>query len=105
MFMELHATAKDKIRLMITLQNLQYALSFYCAKMILDRPKFFGWVNLFWTGTNHFGQAQITFFWTSFYNLDLSKMIWTCPKQIGLVQNCFGPIEGQGIGLKNATIS
>ena len=44
---------------------------------------------------------------TNFYNLDLSKMIWTRPKQIGpvqnnwystkmiwMVQNHFGPIEG-----------
>ena len=67
MFMELHTTAKDKIRLIITLQNLQYALSFYSAKMILDRPNHYGCVqfgldmdNFFWTGTNHFGQAQIS---------------------------------------------
>ena len=37
----------------------------------------------FWTGSNHFGQDQIRFFWTKFYYLDLSKnelflskMIW-----------------------------
>ena len=36
--------------------------------------------------------------------LDLFKTIWTSPKQIGSVQNCFGPIEGQGMSqliLKN----
>ena len=27
------------------------------------------------------------------------KTIWTGPKQFGLVQNRFGPKEGQGIGL------
>ena len=65
---------------------------------------------LFWTGTNCFGQVQIRLFWANFYNLDLSKMIWTRPKQIRHVQNewystkmiwtvinHFGPIEEQGI--------
>ena len=36
--------------------------------------------------------------------LDLFKTIWTSPKQIGSVQNCFGPIEEQGMSqliLKN----
>ena len=41
----------------------------------------------FWSGPNHFCQVQIRLFWTDFYNLDLSKMIWTQRKQIGLVQN------------------
>ena len=43
-----------------------YALSFYGSKTILDRPNQFGWVpivlggpNLFWSGSNHFGQIQI----------------------------------------------
>ena len=27
------------------------------------------------------------FFWTNFYDLDLSKTIWTQPKSIGPVQN------------------
>ena len=87
--------------------KLTAALSFYGSKIILDRPNHFGWVpivldgsNLFWSGPNHFGQ---TF-------MDLLKMIWTQRKQIGpfqndwkstkmiwLVQNNFGPIEGQGI--------
>ena len=66
---------------------------------------------MFWSGPNHFGQVQIRFLLTIFYNLDLSKMIWTRPKQIWavqydwystntiwMVQNHFGPIEGQGIG-------
>jgi hypothetical protein len=69
----------------------------------------------FWLGPNHFGQVQIIAFWSNFYNLDLSKMIWTKPKQIGsvqndwystkiiwTVQNNFGPIEGRGISLTTA---
>ena len=68
----------------------------------------------FWLGSNHFGQVQIRFEWTNFYNLDLSKMILTQPKQIGpvkndwyspkliwTVENNFGPIKGQGISVKN----
>ena len=60
----------------------------------------------FCLGPNHFGQIQIRLFWIKCYNLDLS----TRSKQIGpvqndcystkiiwLVQNHFGPIEGQGI--------
>ena len=65
--------------------------------MILDRPNLFGWVqiildgsNSFRTAANHCVQVQITFLWTNFYNSDLSKTI--C-----MVQNDFGPIEGQGI--------
>jgi hypothetical protein len=35
-----------------------------------------------------FGQVQIrAALWTHFYNLDLSKMIWSRPKQIGSVQS------------------
>ena len=65
--------------------------------MILDRP-------------NHFGQALIVCFgWVKIIRispekstLNLTKMIWTQPKQSGLsqnnlVQNHFGPIEGRGI--------
>ena len=44
------------------------------------------WV-LFWLGPNHFGQVQITLSLTNFYNLDLSKIIWSQPKWIGLIQN------------------
>ena len=93
------------------------ASSFYRSKMILDIPNCFGWAQvvlvvskLFWMGPNHFGQFQIRLFWTNLYNLDLSKMIRTRPKQIRpvqndwystkniwTVQNHFGPIEGQGI--------
>ena len=67
----------------------------------------FGPSKLFWSGPNHFGQVQIRLFWTNFYNLDLSKMIWIQPKRIGssqkdwysikmiwTAQNHFGPIEG-----------
>ena len=39
-----------------------------------------------WSGPNHFVQVQIWLFWTNFFNLDLSKMIWTRTKQIGPVQ-------------------
>ena len=74
------------------------ALSFYRSKMILDRPKQFGQVisKSFWLGLNHFGRVHIRLFWTSFYDVDLSKMISTWPKQIGPVQNnwskiIFGP--------------
>ena len=65
---------------------------------------------MFWLGPNNLEQVQIRLFGTNFYYLDLSKMIWTWPKQIGpvqndwhstkiiwLVQHYFGPIEGQGI--------
>ena len=71
-----------------------YALSFYRSKMILDRPNCFGRVQIvlvgsksFWLGPNHFGQVQIRFFWTNFYNLDLTKMVCTRPKRICPVQN------------------
>ena len=52
---------------------------------------------------------KLDFYPLIFYNLDLSKMIWTPPKQIGRVQNYMystkmiwtvqnlWPIEGQGI--------
>jgi hypothetical protein len=86
--------------------------------MILDRPNCFGRVQIvlvrsksFCPGPKHFGQVQIRLFCTNFYNLDLSEMILTRPKQIGpdqnnwystkmiwMVQNHFGPIE-QGISL------
>ena len=87
--------------------------------MILDCPNCFGQVQLiligsklFWSGPNHFGHVQIRFFWTNFYNLNLSKTIWTQPKRIEpvqnvwystkiiwMVQNHFGPIEGQGMSV------
>ena len=50
-------------------------------QIILDGYK------LFWSGPNHFGQVQIRLFWTNFYNLDLTKMNWTHPKQLVLDQN------------------
>ena len=87
--------------------------------MILDRQNCFGRVQivllgskLVWSGPNHFGQFQIRLFWTNFYNLDLSKMIWTRPKRIEptqndwcstkiiwMIQSHLGPIEGQGISV------
>ena len=54
---------------------------FWTVQIVLKEYK------LFWSGPNHFGQFQIKIFWTNFYNLDLSKMIWTLPKQIVPVQN------------------
>ena len=64
----------------------------------------------FWSGPNYFGQVQIRLFWTIFYDLDLSKMIWIRPKRIGpvqndwysikniwTIQNHFGLIKTQGI--------
>ena len=64
-----------------------YALSLYRFKMVLDRPNCFGWIQIvlvgsksFWSGPNHFGQVQIRFLLTNFYNLDLVKMICTQPK-------------------------
>ena len=85
--------------------------------MILDHPNCFGRLQivligskLFWSGQTHFGQVQIRLLWTSFYNLDPTKIIWTRPNRIGFnqnkldstkmiwtVQNHFGPIEGQGM--------
>ena len=80
--------------------------------MILDRPNCFGRIQIVLVGSKlyYFGQVQIRLFWTNFYNLDLSEMISTRPKQIEpvqnnwystkmiwMVQNHFGPIEGQGI--------
>ena len=72
---------------------------------------------LFWWFPNQFSGVQIIlvrfkldFSRIFFYHLDLSKMLWTQPKQIGpiqndwysskiiwMVQNNFGPIVGQGI--------
>ena len=78
--------------------------------MILNRPNCFGQVQIDLVMSKSFWSGTIRLFWTIFYNLDLSKMIWTQPKQIGpvqndwystkiiwSVQNHFGPIEGQGI--------
>ena len=92
------------------------------SKMILDHPNHYGRnfaksspivlvrSKSFWSGPKHFAQGEIRLFWANFYNLDLTKLIWTRPKQIGpvqnywyttkmiwMVQNHFGPIEGQGI--------
>ena len=57
-------------------------------------------------GSKSFDQVQIKLFWINFYDLDLSQMISTCPKQkLVLDQNdlnspkLFEPIEGQGIKL------
>ena len=99
--------------------NIQesYALSFYESIMILDWPNYFGRLpivldgsNFFGQDPNHFGQLQIIRISPEKSNWNLTKMIWTCPKQIGPnqnnlyttkiiwpVQNHFGPIEGQGI--------
>ena len=78
--------------------------SFWIVQIVFVVPK------SLWLGPNHFGQVQIRLFWTNFYNLDLSKMIWIRPKRIEptqndwcstkmiwTIQNHFGLIEGQGI--------
>ena len=49
--------------------------------MILDIYKLFG------SGPNHFDKVQISFFWTNFYNLDLTKMNWTPPQRVALNQS------------------
>ena len=74
-----------------------YALSFYGSKMIMDRPNDFDRVpiildgpNSFWSGPNHFGQVQIIKISPEKSNLNLTKMIWTRPKQ-------FESLQGQGI--------
>ena len=94
-----------------------YALSFYGSKFILDHPNHFGQApivldesNSFWSGPNHFGQIQIIKIIPEKSILNLTKMIWTQPKQFGpdhnnlylsktiwMVKNHFEPIEGQGI--------
>ena len=53
--------------------------------------------NSFWSGPNNFGQVQIIKISPEKYNLNLTKMIWSLPKQFGPYQNNFRPIEGQGI--------
>ena len=66
----------------------------------------------FWTGLILFGRVQIIQISPEKSNLELTKMIWTQPKQFGhdqnnlcpsetiwTVQNYFGPIEGQGISV------
>jgi hypothetical protein len=70
------------------------ALSFYGSKMILDCPNHFGLVqfvlvgsNLFWLGLDHFGWVQIIKISPQKSNLNLTKMIWTWPKQFGADQN------------------
>ena len=100
--MELHN--KDKIRLLITLQNLHSALFFYSAKMILDRSNNFGCVQ-FGLDMYNFGRVQK---FSNRLKLDFARLVFiigTRPKKIGPIQNFFGSIEEQGIGFKNATIS
>ena len=84
---------------------------FWTVQIILvESTKHFGWVQFvlvgyksFWTGPNYKNYPRK-------FNLDLTKMIWTRPNQIGpvqnywyltkmiwTVQNNFGPIEGKGI--------
>ena len=44
---------------------------------------------LFWLVPDNFGSVQIiqiSFLLANFYDLDLSKMIWTQPKQLGLLK-------------------
>ena len=79
---------------MFFISHLTYALSFYGSKMILYRPIILDGSNSFCLGSNHFGQVQII---KNYNNLNLTKMIWTQPKQFGWFKINFGPIEGQGI--------
>ena len=71
----------------IVQNDLGWSKLFWTVQIILDRYKLFGHVQFFLPCPKHFGQVQIRLFFTNFYNLDLSKMILTGPKQIGLVQN------------------
>jgi hypothetical protein len=77
--------------------NFYFSMLLSRPSIILDRPNCFRRLEiiligskLFWLGPNHFDQVQIRLFWTIFYNLDLSKMIWTQLKQIVSVQNDLG---------------
>ena len=81
-FLSNQITVKNFIQNELLFCLFTFALSFYRSKIILDRPNCFGHLQiilvrskLFSLGPNHFGQVQIRLFWTSFYNLDLSKMI------------------------------
>ena len=79
----------------------------------------FGPSKSFWSSTNHFGQVQIIKISPEKSNLNLTKRIWTRPKQLGpdqnnlypsktiwTVQNHFGPIEGQGrCGMSNKLLN
>ena len=64
----------------ILMQNVQL-LRFFVARGVTGVK-----YKQFWSGTNNFGHVQIRLLWTNFYNLDLSKMIWTQPKCIEPVQ-------------------
>ena len=68
---------------MITL-NLVWGI--LAVQIVLVRSK------SFWSGPNRV-QVQIRLLWTNFYNLDLSKMIWTHPKQWVLEQNDLDPYK------------
>ena len=59
--------------------------------MILDCPNCFGFVQIilvgswsFWLSPDRFGQVQLGFFWTNFYDLDLSKIIWIWQNNLGI---------------------
>ena len=78
----------------LKLRNKTYALSFYGSKIILDLPNDFGRVpiifdgsNSFGSGPNHFGQVQIIKISSEKSDLNLTKMIWTWPKQFIPIQN------------------
>ena len=76
-----------------------------------------GGTNLFWSGSNNFGQVQIIKISPEKSNLNLTKIIWTRPKRFGpnqniffpiktiwTVQNNFWPIKGQGSTLLNVDV-
>ena len=75
-------------------QDGQYAPSFCMSKIILDRPNCFGQVQIilvgfrsFWSSPNHFVQVQIRLLWISFYDLEMTKTNWTCPKGLVVKHN------------------
>ena len=46
---------------------------------------------MFWSSSNHFGHVQILKISPEMSNLNLTKMIWTQPKQFGHDQNNLNP--------------
>ena len=74
---------------------MMYALSFYGSKMILDCPNNFGQVPIVLFGSIHIILVVSKSFWAGpnlkispeKSNLNLTKIIWTQPKQSLLLQN------------------
>ena len=75
-------------------KQMYHILSFYGSKMILIVQIVLDGYKQLWSDSNCFGGVQIIlvrfkldFSGLNLYNLDLSKMIWTQPEQIGSVHN------------------